>query len=296
MDSRIGANACACAGTPLRFANHPLGEWINVKLLVAAIAAATAVSVLPASAGASDARPAAPMAKAVVKASATDVAEGDRVTFKVKVPKARAAKRVVLQERYVSVFGDPMWKDVTSTRAKRRVSFAQTVTSLNEAAYRVSVTYRERVKPVVSKPVTLTVWRWIELRRFTPYVQTTSATYYQATINGVAHAAWGPYATGVMRSWEARVTPGRNCTRFRAVLGLADTSDDGSSGVVSFTVDEATTVYTSPTLTPGIAVPVEIDLARPYRFAMSATNTSADKVKALPLVGSGAFYCTGIDD
>ena len=49
-------------------------------------------------------------------------------------------------------------------------------------------------------------------------------------------------------------------------------------------------------MTPGMTVPVELDLARPYRFGMSAANTSADKVKAYPMVGNGAFYCTGIDD
>jgi hypothetical protein len=264
-----------------------------VKLVVAAIAA-TVLTALPATAS-PDLRPAAPRApKAVVKASATTVTEGDRVTLRVKVPKAKDAKRVVLQERYVDVLGSTYWRDATSTRAKARVSFRQTVTAQNEAQYRVTVTYRDRTTPVVSKPVSLMVWRWIELREFTPYFQTMYASYSQANIDGSAYAVWGGWGS-IARSWEARVTPGRNCTRFRATLGLADTSDDGSTGTVAFAVDESATVYTSPVLTPGMTVPVELDLAKPYRFGMAATNTSPDKVRAYPMVGNGAFYCTGIE-
>ncbi|HEX5920035.1 MAG TPA: hypothetical protein VFY76_19400 [Nocardioides sp.] len=268
-----------------------------MKLVIAALAAATTLSALPATAAVTDARPAGSrIAKAAIKASATTVTEGDRVTLRARIPKAGDAKRVVLQERYVSVFGDVSWMDLASKRAKRLVSFPQTVTARNQATYRVAVTYRERTRPMVSKPLHLTVWRWIELREFTPYFQTGSSTYGQANMNGAAYAVWGGYAGTAIRAWEARVTPGRNCTRFRAVLGLADTSDDGSTGTISFAVDETTTIYSSPTLTPGMTLPVELDLARPYRFGMSAANTSADKVKAYPMVGNGAFYCTGIED
>ena len=72
-----------------------------MKLFIAAVAA---LSALPATAVSTGALPAASrIAKAVVKASATAVTEGDRVRLTVKVPQARDAKRVVLQERYVSV-------------------------------------------------------------------------------------------------------------------------------------------------------------------------------------------------
>lgn len=104
-------------------------------------------------------------------------------------------------------------------------------------------------------------------------------------MNGDRYAVWAGYVGTSVRAWEARVTPGRNCTSFRAVLGLADTSHDGSSGVISFTTDEATTIYQSPTLTPGMTLPVTLDLARPYRFGMAAANTSADKVQSYPMVG-----------
>lgn len=148
---------------------------------------------------------------------------------------------------------------------------------------------------MLSRPTKLTVWRWIELEEFTPYFETSSIIGYgQDVMNGDAYASWGlPYTISTPRAWESRVTPGRNCTEFRAVLGLSDRSDDSSSGVISFTSDDAT-IYQSPPLSPGTTMSVALDLASPYRFGMAATNTSADNVRAYPLVGNGAFYCTGI--
>ncbi|HEY0643163.1 MAG TPA: hypothetical protein VGD39_07080, partial [Nocardioides sp.] len=261
-----------------------------------AIAAVLVLSALPGAASATEARThAASVSKAVVTASAKEVTEGDRVTLRVRVPQAGNAKKVVLQERVTGILGSS-WNDVSSKRARTKLKFRTTVTAHNEAVYRVAVTYRDRLRPVTSKPATLTVWRWIQLREFTPYFQTSLASYGEADMNGDRYAVWGGYAGTSIRAWEARVTPGRNCTQFRAVLGLADSSDDGSTGVISFTVDEASTIYQSPTLAPGMTLPVTLDLARPYRFGMAAANTSAEKVKAYPMVGDGAFYCTGIED
>ncbi|NPD04621.1 hypothetical protein HN031_07975 [Nocardioides sp. zg-1308] len=272
-----------------------------MKLVISLAATVVALTSVPAAAVPTDAVPgrsadrAAAAAKAVVTASAEQVTEGDSLTLRVKVPTSKDAKKVVLEERRDDVFGDPTWDRIDGTRAKARLAFATTVTAQNEATYRVTVTYRGREKPVASRPVTVTVWRWIALQEFEPYLQSSTATYTEADINGTSYAVWGGYGS-TARSWEARVTPGRNCTKFRAVLGLSDGSDDGSSGVVSFTSDEATTVYQSPSLVPGMTVPVALDLAAPYRFGMSATNTSADKVRSYPMVADGAFYCTGIED
>ena len=262
---------------------------------VSAVAAALVLSALPAAAAPVEVRPASPsIPKAVVKATNSAVAEGDRLTLRVRVPKAGRAKRVVLQERRIDVLGNPQWDDVDSKRARARLKFRHTVTATNESAYRVAVTYEGRVKPVLSRASRVTVWRWIPLREFAPYFETSGASYSQANLSGAAYATWGPYVwASSYRSWEARVTPGRNCTQFRAVLGLADTSDDGSTGTISFTADDAL-VYQSPTLTPGMTVPLALDLPTPYRFGMSAANTSADRVKAFPMVGNGEFYCTGI--
>jgi hypothetical protein len=265
-----------------------------VKLVMPAVAAALVLSALPGAASATANRThAVSVPKAVVTTSAKEVTEGDRVTLRVRVPQAGKAKKVVLQERVTTTYSTS-WKDVDNKRARSRLQFRTTVTATNEAVYRVAVTYRGRTSPVVSRASRITVWRWVQLREFTPYFQTSLAGYGEADINGDRYAVWGGYAGTSIRAWEARVTPGRNCTKFRAVLGLADTSDDGSTGVISFTTDEATTIYQSPTLNPGMTLPVTLDLARPYRFGMAAGNTSAEKVKAYPMVGDGAFYCTGI--
>ncbi|WP_439937820.1 hypothetical protein ACS3YM_18045 [Nocardia sp. N13] len=268
-----------------------------MKLVMSAVVASIVLSALPsASAVVPDARPSvASISKAVVKASSKEVTEGDRITLRVRVPQSGNAKRVTLQER-VEGFSTYAWTDVASKRALARVKFRTTVTARNEAVYRVAITYRNRLKPVDSRPVKVTVWRWIQLREFTPYFQTFLAGYGEADINGDRYAVWGGYAGTSVRAWEARVTPGRNCTRFRAVLGLADTSDDESSGVVAFATDEATTIYQSPALTPGMALPVELNLSRPYRFGMTAANTSAETIRSYPRVGDGAFYCTGIEN
>jgi hypothetical protein len=269
-----------------------------VKLVISALAAALVVTAVPASAAGpiADRPVSASVPKAVVKASARTVTEGDRITLRLRVPKSAQARRVILQER-VTGYYTTSWTDVDSKAARARLKFRTTVTATNEAAYRVAITYRGRVKPVLSRAAKVRVWRWIELRDFTPYFQTLLAGYGEADMDGSRYAVWGGYDGTTTRAWEARVTPGRHCTKFRAVLGLADTSDDGSTGVVSFAVDEAATIYHSPELTPGMTLPVELELAsKPYRFGLSAANTSADKVKAYPMVGNGAFYCTGIGD
>ena len=57
------------------------------------------------------------------------------------------------------------------------------------------------------------------------------------------------------------------------MLGLSDISADGSSGVVKVTVEDAV-VYQSPTLTPGMEVPLTLPIALPYRFGLQASDTS----------------------
>lgn len=267
-----------------------------MKLTLAAATAAVIVSALPAAASppAGESRNAS-IPKATVKSS-TDVAtEGDRITLRVRVPDASNAKRVVLQERMTDVFGDAVWSEADSKRARSRVVFKRTVTAANEAAYRVAVSYRGRSKPVVSPAEKLTVWRWIELREFSPYFSTSSLVGIgDDAMNGAAYETWGlHYTISSPRAWESRITPGRHCTAFRAVLGLSDRSADSSSGSISFTADDAL-VYQSPVLTPGMTVPVTLDLARPYRFGLAAANTSPESVRAYPMVGNGALYCTGI--
>ena len=267
---------------------------MKLVISIAAIVSTLAAVPVPASAVPTDVRPSSSIPRATVKASAMDVTEGDRLSLRVRVPQSTRARRVILQERRINIFGDPDWEDLAAKAARARTRFRTTVTAINTGTLRVAVTYAGRSTPVVSRPIRVRVWRWIPLREFTPYFESPLASYGEADMNGDRYAVWGSYAGTAIRAWEARLTLGRKCTKFRAVLGLADTSDAGSSGVISFTVEEAATIYQSPPLTPGMTVPVLLDLPKPYRFGMAASNTSPDKVNGYPMVGDGAFLCTGI--
>jgi hypothetical protein len=138
------------------------------------------------------------------------------------------------------------------------------------------------------------VWRWIPLSDYPPYYQTSSVGFGQVTINGTAYDGWGPRTYSHVGPWESKYTPGRNCKSFRGVIGLSDISDDGSSGVVKVTVEDAV-VYQSPTLTPGMDVPLTLPIALPYRFGLQAFDTSTGVIESWPAIGDPALLCTGVD-
>jgi hypothetical protein len=162
----------------------------------------------------------------------------------------------------------------------------------NRERFRARVTYAVG-KPAVSKPVRVIVWRWIPLSDYAPYYSTSGAQFGEATLNGRRYKAWGASAFSSARSWEARFTPGRHCKAFRGVLAVADISEDGSSGTIAFTADDVP-VYSSPVLTPGMDVSVNVRLSAPYRFGIQAANTSAEGVKSWPVIGDPALLCTGV--
>ena len=139
------------------------------------------------------------------------------------------------------------------------------------------------------------VWRWIPLSDYAPYFETHNVGFDPVTINGTAYAdGWGPNTFSHVGTWESKFTPGRNCQSFRGVVGLSDISDDGSSGVVKVTVEDAV-VYQSPTLTPGMEVPLTLPIALPYRFGLQASDTSTGAIESWPAIGDPALLCTGVD-
>ncbi len=226
-----------------------------------------------------------------LKASSTEVEEGDRLKLTAKV-KGTGATRVTLQKHSITVFGDPEWVDVKSkaVTSKKRVKFRVVATGENSERYRASVAYRDG-RSVRSKPVTVTVWRWIALSRYAPYYETPGAYFSAVAING--HTYNGYYTYSSATSWEARFTAGRSCKAFRAVLGVQDKSGDGSSGTIKLTADDAV-VYESPVLTPGMDLTVTQALALPYRFGIQLFDTSPDGTKAWPALGEPALLCTGV--
>jgi len=231
-----------------------------------------------------------------VKASVPQVEEGDRVTLTARIKSPATARRVTLLRLTVpQYFGDPSWEQVKSVKARGRakLSFGTVAAGPNTDRYRVSVTYAGKRAAVVSKPISVVVWRWIPLADYRPYYETSSAGTGEVDINGQRYEGWGPAYSSHAGSWEERFTPGRHCKAFRGVLGLSDVSDDGSSGTISYTADDRV-VYSSPSLTPGTALHVNLPLAAPYRFGIQALDTSPDKLESWPVIGDPAFLCTGV--
>lgn len=226
--------------------------------------------------------------------SGLEVEEGDRFALAARIASPGKARRVTLQQRYVPAYGDPYWEPVRSVKVLGRsvVKFKRVASALNKERFRASVTYRTG-KPVTSKPVAVKVWRWVSLWEYDPYYSTSGAIFGETTLNGQRYRGWGAATYSDARSWEARFTPGRNCSAFRGVLGVADISTDGSSGAITFTADDVT-VYESQVLTPGMEVRVEVPLASPYRFGIRTANTSPEGARSWPVIGDPAFLCNGV--
>lgn len=236
--------------------------------------------------------------RVIVSGGASQVVEGDVIRVVARVPAAHTAKRVTLERLEMPVYeglGSPTWEVVKSSAVggRARIKFKSVAQQPNVEKFRVRVQYRDRRRAIVSKPVRIEVWSWVQLREFPAYQYTSGLRFGEASISGRTYAAWTPEAWSSARSWESRHTPGRNCRAFRGVAGLNDASADGSTGSVQLFADE-TPVWTSPALTPGVAVPFEVSLNLPYRFALIATNTSAATLKAFPAIGDPELLCTGL--
>lgn len=231
-----------------------------------------------------------------LKASAPQPEEGDRVTLTARIKSPSKAVRVTLLRLNVpQYYGGPSWESVKSVKVRGRgkVGFGIVATGPNTDRYRVSVKYDGKRAAVVSRPLSVIVWRWIPLSGFTPYYETSSVGSGEVDLNGKRYEGWGPAVYSRAGSWEERFTPGRHCKAFRGVLGLSDISDDGSSGTISYTADDRG-IYSSPTLTPGMQLQVNVSLATPYRFGIQVLDTSPAELDSWPVIGDPAFLCSGV--
>lgn len=265
--------------------------------------AASASSADVADAAASEDTSSRAAATRAVKLNASDkqVEEGDRLTLTATVKSPQQASKVTLQKASVSVFsGNTYWNPVKTSwvRGKRKVRLKVVATDENTERYRAVVTYKT-MKPATSKPVKVTVWRWVPLSEYDPYYETGGAIFGTTTLNGHPYTGWGAATYSHAGAWESKFTPGRNCTTFRGVIGIADISHDGSSGLIRFTAED-TVIYESPALTPGMDVSVNLPLAQPYRFGIQLFDTTPggttgrDAVEAWPVIGDPALLCTGV--
>jgi hypothetical protein len=244
------------------------------------------------------------VAKPVLSSSAQEVTEGDRLTMTATVKAPKTALRATLQKWSTQPYASSAsWRTVRSVkvRGRSKLRFKTVATDQNTERYRMSVTYRDVAKPLKSRAVRIVVWRWIPLNEYRPYYEAEpyAAGFGSTTIAGHAYSGWGAATYSHTGTWESRFTPGRHCKAFKAVLGIADISGDGSSGLVTLTADD-TQVYASPTLTPGMSVPVTIDLATPYRFGIQLFDTTPggttgrDDIESWPVLGEPAFLCSGV--
>jgi hypothetical protein len=225
------------------------------------------------------------------------VNEGDRFGVTVKVGAPLKARSVAVQNLQADILGNPQWITVSSrsVSGKARHTLRVVAKGLNVQRYRAVAVYRNAPKRAVSNRFSVNVWRWIDLRFFRPYYSTSGVSvheYSQFPMNGDQWLGW--YAYGNNGMWESRHTPGRNCKAFRGVFGLHDGSQDGSSATFTLVADETQTVFESSRLSPGMVQSVRLDLAKPYRLAIQARNTSPDGVQASPAIGSPQLLCTGL--
>lgn len=232
---------------------------------------------------------------ATVRLSSTEMEEGRRFTVTARIQSPRRATTLTWQRWDIPVYyGTPSWKPLRTVkvRGRRTIPLKRVARGRNTERYRVVVKYK-KARKVTSKPAAAKVWHWVPLDDISSYYSTSLTGFSQRDVNGRSYRVWGPQYNVRASSWEMRFTPGRNCKEFRGLLGLVDSSDDGSSGAISFTIEDKD-VYTSPTLVPGMTAPLTLKLARPYRFGLIATNTSADGLSAWPVVADPRLLCHGL--
>ena len=173
------------------------------------------------------------------------------------------------------------------------MTFRAVAADLKAVRYRVSLGYKDTKKPIVSKPVRVTIWRWIPLSEYDPYYETSGLLFGETAINGVRYVGWGASVYSHAGAWEARFTPGHHCKTFRGVLGVGDVSDDSSSGTIKLTADDQV-IYDSSSLTPGMDLPVSVPARQAVRLGIQLLDTSPDGLESWPVIGEPELLCTGV--
>jgi hypothetical protein len=221
-----------------------------------------------------------------------DVTQGDKYDVVVRVGSPRLAKTLQIQMRTTDYFGTQEWTQVKTVRIAGKAKHAVTLvaTGVGKQRFRALAAYREG-KPQSSPAFGMTVWQWTDLHAIPSYYETGGIypEYGQFGMNGDQYRGWFTYVDYGM--WESRYTPGRNCKAFRGVFGVTDDSSDGSSAEFTLLAEEGDVVYQSPSLVPGAVETVQFDVARPYRFAIQARDTSPEGAVSYPAIGNPEFLC-----
>jgi hypothetical protein len=235
-------------------------------------------------------------------ASPANAVEGERFTVTARIGSPKRATRVEFQRLTEDIFGEARWTKLRSLPVRRHAKRSITVLADGEsyARIRVVVSYVGSKRKAVSRPVTVNYWHWTPIGRFARYASSGYVVDYDVISFAMNGRSWKGWYDGG-GSAESRYTLGRNCTRFRGYAGLKDDSKDGATGRITLSVispdNSLQPVYDSPDLRPGSVVPININLASPYRFAVAGRNTSVpidDKgtvPAAYPAIGDAQFLC-----
>lgn len=258
------------------------------------------VSLIPATAHGSAAKP------SVALTGPKTVVEGTNYKLIAKIAKPRSASRVTLESHSVSQYGleNDAWQKVSSTkvRGRSKITFELKAGTDREDYYRVAVSYVgiKGVKAAVSKPARVDLMHWFDGLGGAYYEAGEGTDVVGFQMAGRAWRGWHMYGGTSATSDYTLIA---DCTEFKATVGLTDDSDDNGTGTLTLSVinphDAVTTIYTSPTLIPGVTADITLKLAKPYRFGVDALNTSTPVTNgtttttpiADPAVGNPRFLC-----
>jgi NPCBM/NEW2 domain len=248
-----------------------------MRKLVAAGAMALGIATLPVTAA-----HAGPGWIVAVKASATTVNVGQKVTFTGTVrPRAAAAGlSVVLQEK--SQPGAP-WKDQVKDKINRRgkYSLADTPTKNTLHAYRVVMPATDRHAKGVSKTVKVNVYDWVPLVSLDG-VNAQEVRFGSVDINGTTYkdSVTASYA-GSSSSIEFNLD--HQCDKLRSTFGISDDSTTGGQAEVGV-LSDGTSVYDT-TFDLGQSEKRTVSLDKPLKIKLLAADTTTDPT----IDGYGAF-------
>ena len=264
---------------------------MQLRILGPVVATALVLTAVPATTATAEPGPARKVKVSVTLP--TTVVEGERFTLEAKLSRTDGAKTIQLQRATTGSGWELVAK--SKVRKKKTYTFTDIAGADDLMRYRIKVK-REKGGALTSAPAETAVWHWRPMTDFDSYFQTPGVSYgnnVHMTISGVTYRG-GWETSGKTGSWETRITPGRHCRSFRGLVGVTDDSADGSSAVISLVADETTTVYTSPTLAPGAALPVQLDLALPFRLSVRAQRLSSPAVEVYPALANPELLCTGV--
>jgi len=224
-----------------------------------------------------------------VKASATTVNAGQKITFKgtVKPRGAAAGHKVVLQERFrPGAKWQDQGKDKISSTGKYALSDKPSSNSLH--SYRVVMPALGKHGKGVSRTIKVTVYKWVSLNEL-PSVNNDGMSFSPVAINGKS------YPQSVRATWtgtsSVEINLSHKCDRLRSTFGVADYSTSNSQAEIGV-LSDGTSVY-DKTFDIGQSEDKTIDLAKPLKIKLISTDTNPDSdIDGFGAFGDAQAHCT----